>query len=64
MTKRRWLYWGLPIIGAVVGIIITFKKGIGTKEGLENQVDATLGAVLWLMVITTVRIILMLPSFH
>jgi len=57
MTKRRLLYWGLPVIGALIGCIRTPFLKIGTQEALDNQVDAFLGASIWFLIITTLTVL-------
>lgn len=49
---RRLIYWGIPILGGIIGTIQTFRIGIGTHEAFDNQVDALCGILIWLVLIT------------
>ena len=50
LKNRKWLYWGLPLFGAVIGTIVTMQmiwQGEKPRDCIDNQVDALIGAVGW-----------------
>jgi len=58
--NRRWLYWGLPIVGAFIGsvrTILMFKRKEDAVDCFNNQLDAFIGGVIWYVVSAVLLII-------
>lgn len=52
--NRRWVYWGIPLIGGLIGTVVTiimFIRKVEQPEPFDNQLDAFIGVVIWFAII-------------
>ena len=58
--SRRWLYWGLPLLGVGIGLVRVMWRW--RRDGwdlsiFDEVIDCVGGAVIWLGITTILRIV-------
>ena len=62
---RRWLYWGLPVAGALIGschVVYRLLRRHDAADVLDEQIDALIGGVIWFALVKGAGIIFQIAT--